>query len=151
MQIMELYYLKCQFASNERMACLRLFLGLSAISFANCCGRCIPSCVAMNIKLWQSIKDKCSDVRRTLKFMFWMSTWIWDLKALDWYLFIWRLKQLDTVQNGFKGSSFDMSLQQKNNLWHPLNFSKIHLMYVRASVDSLSASYRMITASTFMA
>lgn len=41
-------YLNCQVASNERMACLRLFLEDFAILAANWCGNVIPSCCAMN-------------------------------------------------------------------------------------------------------
>lgn len=50
------------------------------------------------------------------------------------------------LQSGIRGWSFLASLQQKNTLLHPLNFSSIHLIYERVSVDNLSASCKTIAA-----
>lgn len=50
-----------------------------------------------------------------------------------------------TVQSVLIGWSFERSEQQKKTLLHPLNRSNSHLIYSKASADSFSASYRIIT------
>lgn len=51
-----------------------------------------------------------------------------------------------TVQSDLIGWSFETSEQQKKTLFNPLYLSNNHLMYSRASVDSLSASHKIIAA-----
>jgi len=48
------------------------------------------------------------------------------------------------MQSGLTGWSFDSSEQQKNTLLQPLYFSSNHLIYNKDSMDSFSASYKII-------